>query len=230
MVQFNFDATTVAPGHAGADVIPSGVYDAQITKTEMTPTKDGSGAMLVVTMTVINGDHKGATIVDRLNLQNANAKAVEIAYGTLSAICHVTGVLHMQNTEQLHGRPFKVKVVMGPRSDDPSKMGNETKGYYDIHGNDPSASAHRPGNSGIMQAPAQPQAAPAAPAAPAASAPGTQAWQPNQAPAPTPAAAPAPAPAPQQPAPPTPAPAPAQMPAQPAPAAAPGAVPPWAQQ
>jgi len=212
MVAFNFDANTVRPNAGAADVLPSGVYTVQITNTEMKPTKDGAGAYLQVNMTVLDGDHKGATVVDRLNLQNNNSKAVEIAYGTLSAICHVTGVLAMSDTGQLHGRPFKVKVLSTPRQDDPTKMGNELKGYYDVHGNEPGA-----GNAGPSGAPAQPAAPQQPPASPPQAAPA--------APASAPAAAPAPVAAPAAPvnAPPAQVPAPA-----PTTASAPPATPPWA--
>jgi hypothetical protein len=214
LVQFVFNAADVRPNAGGQDVIPSGVYRVQITRTEMKPTKDGSGAYLEVGMSVIDGDHKGATVVDRLNLKNQNAKAVEIAYGSLSAICHVTGVLAMQDTQQLHGRPFQVKVLCSPRQDDPSKQGNEVKGYYDANGNEPGAVA-APAAPPAPVAPAAPAAAPvAAPVAPAA---------PAAAPVAAPVAPAAPAAAPAPAAPPVAAPAVAPAPAAPA-------APPWAQQ
>lgn len=233
MVQFSFDATQVKPNSGSADIVPAGMYIVAVTRSEFVPTKAGDGHMLVLTLTIQNGDYAGSVLVDRLNLRNNNSKAVEIAYGQLSAICHVTGVMRMQQTEELHGRPFQVKVTQSPRNDDPSKMGNEIKGYYDVNGNEPGAQ------------PAQGQAAPQQPAQPAQ--PSAPQWQ--QPPAQPAQAAPAPAtggmdnptpppfangqpsastaaPSPQwqQPA----AAAPAQQ-AAPAPSSPPGGVPAWAQ-
>jgi hypothetical protein len=201
MVQLNFNANQYAPNAGGIDVLPSGTYAVQITGSEYKQTKRQDGYMLVLTLTVIDGAHVGKKLIARLNVQNPNPQAVEIAMGELSAICHVTGCMVVNDSQELHGRPFQVKVEAVPRQDDPSKMGNEIKGYLDARGNPPT-----PGGGGAPSAPAPA----AAPQPPMASAP---------APAPAPAAAPAPAPAPAG----MPAPAPA-----PAPQPAGGAAPPWA--
>lgn len=201
MVQLNFNAQQYAPNAGGMDVLPSGIYDVQITASEVKQTKRGDGYMLVFTMSVISGSHVGRRIMARLNIQNPNAQAMEIAYGELSAISHVVGIMAWQDTQELHGRPFKVKVDEVARSDDPTKMGNEIKGYYDYTGNPPTP---RSAGAGPSAAPAAP-VAPTAPAQPQQPAPAqfAQEQAPAQAPAPAAAAAPAYAPAP------TPAPAPA---------------------
>lgn len=208
MVQIAFNATQYDPSvGAGSDVLETGVYGVQITGSEVKATKRGDGYMLVLTMTCIDPSFAGKRIVARLNIQNPNAQAVEIAYRELSAISHVVGVLQWQDTQQLHGRPFKIHIEKAPRQDDPSKFGNEIKGYLDYAGNPPVPAGG-------------PQAGPVAPSAPApaAASPYTPAMDPVQAPAP----AAAPAPAPMQAAAPAPAPAPAHAPQ---PAVAPAATP-----
>ena len=179
-----------------------------------------------------------------MNLQNPNPVAAEIGYKRLSAYCHATGVIQVQDSQQLHGIPFKARV----------SVRTDTTGQYDPS-NEVKAVKHINEDTGTTAAPAaqQWQAAPPAQPAPAAApawtaAPQQQApaqWAPpqqpapQQAPAPTAAApwtqqpttqaAPAAAQPPwvQQPA------AQAAPPAQPAPAAAPvatpGPTPPWAQ-
>jgi hypothetical protein len=45
-----------------------------------------------------------------LHLWNNSQKAVEIAQGTLSAICRAVNVLNPQDTSDLHNRPLVAKV------------------------------------------------------------------------------------------------------------------------
>lgn len=215
MVALNFNAAQVKP-NAALEAIPSGNYPVIITRTEEKPTKSGSGSYIEIEMTVQGGEFAGRKVFDRLNIRNPNQTAVDIAYATLSAICHVTGVIQMQDTQQLHGRPFQAVVIKKERDDQPGSgnMTNEVKGYKDIQGNDP-------GFAGTTTAPAQQAPAPA---------PQQQAYAPQPgAPAPAPAWAPQAA-APAQPAPAASAPQQAQPAAQvPAGPAAGGAAPPWAQ-
>ena len=254
MAQLNFDASQVAPSEA-LEAIPAGWYNAQMTASAMKPTSDGTGAYLQAEFTVLSGDYAGRKLFDRINLQNKNPVAVEIGYKTLSAICHAVGVIQVQDSQQLHGRPLQLKVSLraaGPGADGKHyEASNEVKGYKGMDGAGvPMAGAPVGGApSWAPQAPVQqaapqyappPAAAPqqwAPPAQPAAAAP--QQWQQPapqapQAPAPQQWAPPAQqaAPAPQQAAPTPPwqgQPA-AQAPAVGQPVAQGNApVPPWAQ-
>ena len=234
MAQLNFDASTVAPAVA-PEVIPAGWYNAQMTASEMKPTSDGTGGMLACEFTILSGEHAGRKQFVRLNLFNKNPVAVEIAYRTLSAICHAVGVIQVQDSQQLHGKPLQLKVALrpaGPGSDGKHyEASNEIKGYKAIDG------AGVPVAGAPAATPAW--AAPAAPAAPAAwtppqapAAPAVPQWAPPAAPAAhapvsaPPAAPPAPAaPPPWTP----PAAAAPAAPAAPA-AAAPAVAPPWANQ
>ena len=199
MAQIQFDATQVDPGQAPT-VIPEGNYRAVITASEFKPTKDGAGSYLEITEQIIDGPHANHQVKDRLNLNNANQTAVEIAYRTLSSICHAVGVFQIQDSTQLHGIPHEIKVTVRPPEGRYSAA-NEIRGY-----------------TAVAQGGGVPQAAPApAPAAPAAAAAPQPAPSPTGAPAPwTPPAQP-PAAAPQ---------APTAAPEAPAPTAAPA--PPWA--
>lgn len=248
MAQLNFDASTVPPA-AAPEVIPAGWYNAQMTASEVKPTADGTGGFLACEFTIISGEHSGRKQFDRINLYNKNPVAVEIAYKTLSAICHAVGVIQVQDSQQLHGKPLQLKVSLrpaGPGAD--GKMyeaSNDVKGYKAIDGASipmPGAPAGGAPAWAVSGAPA-PAAAPAAWAPPAAPAPAAPpAWTPPAAPQPAappqwapPAAAAAPAPGAAAPAPawtPPAAAAPAApAPAAPAPAApAAGVPPPWANQ
>src|SRR4051794_10388841 len=98
----SFDASGVAPRSA-FDIIPDGWYRAWITESEMKPTTKG-GEYLQLVWEILDGEHKGRKVWDRLNLKNASQAAVDIAQQTLSAICHATGVMRIANTGQLHGK------------------------------------------------------------------------------------------------------------------------------
>lgn len=220
MAQLNFDASQVAPSEA-LEAIPAGWYNAQMTASEMKPTSNGTGAYLQAEFTVLSGDYAGRKLFDRINLQNKNPVAVEIGYKTLSAICHAVGVIQVQDSQQLHGRPLQLKVSLraaGPGADGKHyEASNEVKGYKGMDGAGvPMAGAPAGGApSWAPQAPAQqaaPQYAPPPAAAPQQWAPPAQAaaaapqqWQQPapqapQAPAPQQWAPPAQqaAPAPQQ--------------------------------
>jgi len=164
MVALNFNAAGVKPNTA-LEAIPSGVYPVVISATAEKPTRNGQGAFIEVEMTIQGGEFNGRKVYDRLNIKNNNQQAVDIAYATLSAICHVTGVMQMTDTGQLHGRPFMVVVAKLERSDQPGSgnMTNEVKGYKDVNGNDPGFAGTvqnpgaQPGWAGQQQAPAQQQ-------------------------------------------------------------------------
>lgn len=166
-MQFQFDASQVQPNTA-LEAIPPADYPVVITASEPKPTKANDGQYFVeLTLEIIDGQYRGRKLLDRLNIYNKNPQAVEIAYKSMSAYCHVTGVMNIQDTVQLHNIPFI--AVVGYNA---STGYNEVKGVKDRSGN-------QPGKAG------QQQAAPA----PAAQ---QQSWQPQPAPAAPPAyAAPA---------------------------------------
>ena len=136
MVALNFSARTVAPNTA-LEPLPSGTYPVTITKSEEKPTKSGNGSYLELEMSVQGGQYNGRKLYDRLNIKNPSEQAVAIAYGTLSAICYVTGRLDIQDTQQLHGAPFQVVVSKQERPDQKGVFTNEVNGYKDMAGNDP---------------------------------------------------------------------------------------------
>jgi hypothetical protein len=123
-----FDATQVEP--AGSfEPIPAGTYAAVITDSDMKDNKAGTGKYLELVIEIIDGEHKGRQVWDRLNLQNPNAKAVEIAQRTLSAICHAVGVMQPKDSGELHNKPMSITVIQEARKDQPGTMSNRIKGY-----------------------------------------------------------------------------------------------------
>lgn len=129
-----FDANAVEPAQDLAP-IPSGEYLAHIIDSDMKATKSGTGQYLELTYEVIDGPYKGRKVWTRLNLHNPNAKAVEIAQRDLSAICHATGQLQVQDSQQLHYKPHVIRVeYVEADGDRRQRAGNEVKAYKRAEG------------------------------------------------------------------------------------------------
>ena len=152
MATLNFDASGIDTT-SQFDAIPAGDYEAMVTASEMKTTKDGTGQYLELRLEIQSGHAQGRSLFDRLNLQNRNPKAVEIAQKQLAQLCHATGVLQVTDSQQLHNRPIVMKVAV--RNDPERGPSNEIKGYK---------------AKGTTQPQAQAFQAPRAPTAPAAAA------------------------------------------------------------
>lgn len=131
MAQINFDANTVAPNSGQPDPVPSDWYKASIDESEMKPTKDGTGTFLQLRYAIIEGAYKGRKVYARLNLRNQSAQAQEIGFAELSAVCHATGVMQLQDSQQLHNIPVNLKVKLRP-ADGEYDATNEVKAVKHI--------------------------------------------------------------------------------------------------
>ena len=134
MAGLNFNAQEHEPQQAFENLVP-GWYTGKITDSELKPTKAGTGSYLELTIEIIAPQqYAGRKIWDRLNINNPNPTAVEIANNTLSAICHAVGVLQLQDSQQLHNLPLDVKVGLTKPTDDYPEPSNEVKGYRTAEG------------------------------------------------------------------------------------------------
>lgn len=139
-----------------------------IVASEFKPSKgNANNGYLELSLSIIDGPHKGETGAYRLNLFHENAQTVDIASRQLSALCYVTGQMMISDSAQLHNIPFR--AIVGNQKPDPNKpdgpVYTQVTGVLDIHGNKPVA--------GGTPAPQQsaPTAAFAAPTPPQAAAP-----------------------------------------------------------
>ena len=170
MALLNFDSSTIAPTQSYDPLVP-GDYLAMITASEEKRTNAGNGSYIALTFQVIEGQYDGRKIWANLNLDNPNAKAVEIAQRDLSAICHAVGHLTVQDSEELHDKPMIITVgyemdknTKQPALDANGKPRNRISAYKKADG---SAVANHTFSTPKPAAQAQaPAAAPAKPAAP----------------------------------------------------------------
>lgn len=171
---FTFDANTVSP-QTEYEPLPAGEYVMQVIDSEWKDTKAGTGKYLELTMEIMDGDYVGRRYFDRLNLDNANVTAVEIAQKTLSSLCHATDQMVVTRSDQLHFIPFIAKMRTVPRRDDRTRWENKAT-YVPLHGAETQQKAPAPaqqpstarstfnGGSAASRPATQPQQRAAAPA------------------------------------------------------------------
>lgn len=189
-----FDATTVDPNKP-FEVYPAGDYIMQAILSEIRSVKSGEGQYLFFEFEVLEGEYTGRKWWERLNLWNNNAQTVEIAQGTLSAMCHATGVMQVDDSDLLLFKPMLVKMRATKRKDSPPPPAQpeyENRANYLPLPGTPQATAlaaRTPAPAARTAAPAQ-AARPTPPTRQAAPAPAQQAAPAQPQTAPQPAAAP----------------------------------------
>lgn len=158
MATFNFNAASVEPMQPRSYApLPDGEYEMIITKSDVKPTKAGTGHYLELEMQVVGGEHSGRRHWERLNVDNPNKQAEDIAKAALAALCLAVDVPDMTDTAQLHDIIFTAKVEIDRKEPDRNRI----TGYASVNDGAPAPAAK----------PAAPVAKPAAPAA------GKKPWQ-----------------------------------------------------
>ena len=162
MATFNFNANSVEPMQPRTyGPLPAGDYEMIIVKSDVKPTKAGTGHYLELEMQVVSGESSGRRHWERLNVDNPNKQAEEIAKEALAALCFAVGVTDVEDTVQLHDIPFVAHMEIDRKEPDRNRI----TGY---------ATA---GAAAVAATPAKaPAARPAAPA-PAAAAPARKPWE-----------------------------------------------------
>jgi len=122
-----FNAMSVEP-QTSYQPIPADWYKCVITNTEEKPTKKQNGTYLQLDIEVIEGNFAGRKVFERLNLNNPNSVAVEIAQRSLSSICRAIDVPNPKNSSELLDKPLMVKIAIKP-ADGEYDASNEVKGY-----------------------------------------------------------------------------------------------------
>ena len=134
MSVLNFNANDHEP-EKEFTLLPPGEYIAAIVKSEIKNTKRGDGEYLSLTIQVLDGDFKNRLLFDNLNIINPNKTAQNIAEARLSAICHATNVLNIEDSSKLHNRPFK--MIVGKKMDNyKGEDINIIKKYFAIQNSD----------------------------------------------------------------------------------------------
>ena len=153
-----------------AGSLPIGKHAVVIESSEVKSNKANDGGYIQLNLMVTEGPQAGSKGPYRLNMYHSNPQVVEIANKQFSAVCHVTGIFNVQDSQQLHNIPFMIEVA--PQKNKPEYT--EVKRVFDAAGNEPGKAPAAPAAPVATQAaPASvptagwPAAAPAAAAAPA---------------------------------------------------------------
>lgn len=113
MATLNFGFTSEEAQAAQNDsyaALPSGNYIAQVERSEVKTTKDGTGSYLSLGFKVIDGEYAGRVLFGNITLTNKNSQAQEIGRKQLIKLSTACGLGHLQDSEQLHGIPVMIKV------------------------------------------------------------------------------------------------------------------------
>ena len=127
MAEYIFNANEVQPS-SGFEPIPAGKYVAVINDDIMKDTRSGTGRYLQLEFEIIEGEYRGRKLWARLNLENPNAQAVQIARSELSAICRAVNVMQLRDTVELHNMPLVISVRC-KKNRETDEMQNEIAGY-----------------------------------------------------------------------------------------------------
>jgi hypothetical protein len=113
MAELNFNAEEYEP-MGSFDPLPVGEYVVVIESSEKKPASTGKGEYLQLVYNVIDGEYQGRRLFDRLNIENESEQAQTIARRALSSICRAIGIMNPKTSEELHDKPFVVKVGIRP--------------------------------------------------------------------------------------------------------------------
>lgn len=123
MATFNFNANSVEPMQPRTyGPLPAGDYEMIIVKSDVKPTKAGTGHYLELEMQVVSGESSGRRHWERLNVDNPNKQAEEIAKEALAALCFAVGVTDMEDTVQLHDIPFVAHMEIDRKEPDRNRI------------------------------------------------------------------------------------------------------------
>jgi hypothetical protein len=112
----HFDPNAVEPNQ-GFDLLPPGEYRVQITDSDVRSTKNGDGRLIWTEMEILDGEFANRKLWHNFNILNPSEKAQNIGQGQLSSLCHAIGVVGMEDSNELHFKPFTVSVGVQPPKD-----------------------------------------------------------------------------------------------------------------
>jgi hypothetical protein len=127
-----FNAEEIPEDDRNFDPVPAGNYQMQVIESSIEDTKSGTGQMLVLVEEIIDGQYQGRRIYDRLNIQNENPDAQRIAQRALADLCLQIGISQIDNSEDLHFKPFIGKVTI--TTDKSGQYGPQNRVRYNYTG------------------------------------------------------------------------------------------------
>jgi hypothetical protein len=119
-----------------------------VKESDMKPTANGRGNYIQLNLEILEGEHQGRTLIERLNIDNPNQQAVDIAQRTLNAICVAVGKMSIADTQELHNIPMIAVVKVDPPKpyikdgvEQPGTASNSIRTYKPVTAAAPAAAA-----------------------------------------------------------------------------------------
>jgi hypothetical protein len=162
---------------ADYSTLPLGIYQLEVTASDVVPTKAGTGTILKLTYDVMAPEEfKSRKVFGNMNLENPNIQAAEIGQRELASLCRAVGIEALENSEELHFIGFTAKVGLEKPQAGYAAKNKIVRFYFPDEGEIPDAAIDP-----TQPAAAAPVARAQAPAndnkaAPAAKAAGSKPW------------------------------------------------------
>lgn len=138
---------------SGYTPLPAGEYQMEIVESDYVTTAKGTGMILKCKAQIVGGDYDERPFYINYNLENKNEVAQEIGQRDFAGLRRATGVLAPDDSEELHFKKFRVKIVIKARKDT-GEPENVIKEY--LFDDDTGASAPQPAaNNNNRPAPAK---------------------------------------------------------------------------
>lgn len=141
-LNLSFNQTEIAEAQKGGDfpILPAGVYIAQINRSEVKPTKAGTGTYLSLGFQILDGEFANRIIFQNITLSNPNQVAAQIGREQLAQLAGACGLLNVGDSQELHGIPMQIKVAIRKDKTGQYDDQNEIKKFM-AYGNAPIAHA-----------------------------------------------------------------------------------------
>ena len=129
---------------SGYTPLPAGEYTLEIVESEYKATSKGTGMLLACKAQIVGGEYDERPFYINYNLENLNETAQEIGQRDFAGLRRATGVLAPDDSEELHFKPFNVKIGIKARKDT-GELENVIKQYlFDDAANDNAPPARQP--------------------------------------------------------------------------------------
>ena len=109
MTAFNYTRGDYVPV-GDYSLLPDGEYQVEITDCNLGDNKQGTGKILKITYTILDGEYSRRKIFDNLNIINESQQAQAIANNALNGILKAIDIAKMTDTANLLRKELCIKI------------------------------------------------------------------------------------------------------------------------
>ena len=112
---------------SGYTPLPAGEYALEIVETDYVATSKGNGMVLKCKAQIVGGEYDCRPFYINYNLENDNEDAQNIGQRDFAGLRRATGMLNVEDSEELHRIPFR--VLIGTRTNSAGEPVNRIVQY-----------------------------------------------------------------------------------------------------